>query len=217
MCQRKGEPNQEWGHPNGVSVRVQLSSRIIIAGQSVLLHSLAMDLLRDRFSPREYVSHEVPQEELEQIFEAVRWTQSCFNEQPWRFVVARKSDGEFRNRMESLLADGNEFAKEPWVLGIAFGKKTFSHNGKPNKHHGFDTGAACHMIALAAFSRGWNTRFMAGFDFERARDFSTPDFEPWAMFVIGKATPQALLPKPESERNRKAPETYVNWAKRLEK
>ncbi len=172
------------------------------------------DLFHDRFSPREYTGDVVPEEELAGILETARWAQSCFNEQPWRFLIASRADGEMRETLESLLADGNAFAKEPWILGVAFAKKTFTLSGKPNQHAGFDLGAACQTLALAAFSRGWSTRFMAGFDFEKAKALCSSDFEPWAMFVIGRAASNARTAP--LNRSRNEPSTYVFRAKRVE-
>ena len=82
-------------------------------------------LVQERWSPREYTRREVERELLEQVFEAVHWAQSSFNEQPWRYVIATR-DHPHREQLESYLTEGNAFAKEAWVLGVSFTKKTFT-------------------------------------------------------------------------------------------
>lgn len=143
------------------------------------------EAIAQRWSARGYRSTEVDDAVLKEIFEAGRSAQSCFNEQPWRFLFAKKNAGAPRAALEALLAEGNAFAKEAWVLGVSYGKRTFTQNGKPNRHQGHDTGAASQLMALRAFDLGVNTRFMAGFSKEGAEKLVPADFEAYAMFVIG--------------------------------
>ncbi len=133
------------------------------------------ELIEKRWSPREYSGGDVDGKKLRRVFEAVRWAQSSFNEQPWRFVVARKSDGDFRSQLEGYLVEGNAFAREATVLGLALAKKTFTKNGKPNRVAVHDLGAATQILALRAFELGLNTRFMAGFDVDAAREVAPDD------------------------------------------
>ena len=51
-------------------------------------------LLAERWSPRAFSDEPVSSEQLGSILEAARWAPSCYNEQPWRFVVATRSDAE---------------------------------------------------------------------------------------------------------------------------
>jgi len=44
--------------------------------------------------PRAFSDREVTSEQLVSLLEAARWATSSYNEQPWRFIVARKSDPE---------------------------------------------------------------------------------------------------------------------------
>ena len=157
------------------------------------------DAVAQRWSPRAYDPKPVSDADLTQIFEAGRSAHSCNNEQPWRFLIAKKNAGPARETLESFLAEGNAYAKNAWILGISFGKKTFTRNSKPNRHDGHDVGAASQAMSLRAFSMGINMRFMAGFDAEAAAKLAPPDFEPFAMFVIGYKT--AAETKPPRTRN----------------
>ena len=162
----------------------------------------------ERWSPRDFTSEEIDASILSELFEAIHWAQSSFNEQPWRYLVATKDDGSARERLENCLLDGNAFAKEAWILGISFAKSTFTRNGNPNRVAQHDLGAANQVLALKAWELGLNTRFMAGFHVEKAAAAASSDFEPVAMFVIGKATPEALS-QGAGERGRRPFAEYV--------
>ncbi len=173
------------------------------------------ELIRSRWSPREFSQEKVDPKLLRELFEAVRWAQSSFNEQPWRYVIAMRDDRPLRDRLESFLVEGNAFAREAWVLGVSFAKLTFTRNQKPNRVAAHDLGAANQILALKAFDLGLNTRFMAGFEAARAQELAPPDFAPAAMFAIGYAAEKALRAGP-GERGRKPLEEYVfkeNWGK----
>jgi nitroreductase len=58
-------------------------------------------LLSDRWSPTAFSSRPVPDEDLRSLFEAVRWTASSYNEQPWRYILATQADHEGFERMLS--------------------------------------------------------------------------------------------------------------------
>jgi nitroreductase len=165
-------------------------------------------LIEARWSPREYTSDAIERDLLREVFGAVRWAQSSYNEQPWRFLAARQDDQPLRGRLEGYLVEGNAFAKEAAVLGIAFAKRTFARNGKPNRVAVHDLGAATQMLALRAWDLGLNTRFMAGFDVGRAQEEAPEDFAPVAMFVIGRA-PAGVLAAGPGDRGRRPVEEYV--------
>lgn len=132
--------------------------------------STVHELIRTRWSPRSFSDRPVSAEDLKAVLEAARWAASSNNEQPWRFVVARKSDGEAYERILSLLDPGNQqWAVTAPVLIIMAAKRTFSHNGSPNIYAIHDTGAALAQLFLQANALGLHAHGMAGFDRERAR------------------------------------------------
>ncbi|MEQ9304536.1 MAG: nitroreductase family protein, partial [Marinoscillum sp.] len=49
-----------------------------------------LDVIKNRWSPRSFSDQPINQETLNRLFESVRWAPSAMNEQPWRFIVARK-------------------------------------------------------------------------------------------------------------------------------
>lgn len=167
------------------------------------------ELIATRWSPREFLSRAVEPEKLRVLFEAARWAASCFNEQPWRFIVATKDDPDGFGKVLGLLAEKNQqWAKTGWVLGFSAGKKTFTQTGAPDRFGLHDTGAASANLAIEAVAVGLRAHFMGGFDAQRARtEFHVPDdFEIGAAFAVGYIDEATTVPP---ARARKAIEEIV--------
>jgi len=95
-------------------------------------HYRIHELLEKRWSPRAFSGQAVTAEVLGSLFEAARWAASCYNEQPWRFLVARREDSEAYDTMMSCLVEANQaWAMQAPVLVLATAKKTFTFNDKP--------------------------------------------------------------------------------------
>lgn len=56
------------------------------------------DAITSRRSVHDYLGVEIPDEDLETIFEAVRWAPSSYNLQPWEFLVCRSEENKQRLR-----------------------------------------------------------------------------------------------------------------------
>ncbi len=149
----------------------------------------------NRWSPRAFSSEPVDDEILHRVLEAARWAPSSFNEQPWRFIVAR-SDEDRARFVEFLMPVNQLWAKDAPVLILFISKKTFSHNGTPNGVYEFDAGCAWGYLSLAAQQNGLITHGMAGFDRVGARTaLGIPDdFEPLAVIALGTHGDPAQLP-----------------------
>ena len=146
------------------------------------------EILARRWSPRSYSQKPVEAEKVRSLFEAVRWSASCFNEQPWRFLVAtREEPAEFARLLGLLVEKNQAWAKDAWVLGITTGKRTFTLNGAPNRFGLHDAGMALTSLMLQATASGLQAHGMGGFDAERARlELGIPeDFEVGAAFAVG--------------------------------
>jgi nitroreductase len=135
------------------------------------------ELFRARWSPRAFSDRQISNEDLKTILEAGRWAASSFNEQPWRFLVARKSDGAAYDKILNLLVPQNQaWAKTAPVLFIMAAKRTFSHSGQPNRYNIHDAGQALAYVFLQATALGLHAHGMAGFDYDRARtELGIPD------------------------------------------
>jgi len=121
----------------------------------------------ERWSPREFLPDAINDEDIKTIFESARWSPSCFNEQPWRFVYATQPND--LDIFLSVLNDGNQtWAKKAPLLILVFSSKHFSRNDKPNRWADFDTGAAWMALTLQANKLGLHTHAMGGFDPNKA-------------------------------------------------
>lgn len=146
------------------------------------------ELIRKRWSPRAFSSKIVSDGELRSLFEAARWAASCFNEQPWRFIVTRRENQAEFDRLLSCLSENNQrWAKGAAVLMLSVASQAFAKNAKPNRHSLHDVGLAAAQLTLQATALGLAVHQMAGFSTERARElFAIPDvLEPVAAIAIG--------------------------------
>ncbi|HEY1947081.1 MAG TPA: nitroreductase family protein [Bryobacteraceae bacterium] len=156
------------------------------------------DLIRTRWSPRSFSEREVLNEDLKIVLDAARWAASCYNEQPWRFLVARKSDGEAYREMLSVLVPFNqEWAKSAPVLIVMAAKRTFSRNQEPNRYALHDAGAALAHLFLQGTALGLHAHGMGGVDFAKARTvLAIPDeYEIAAAAALGYLGAPEELPE----------------------
>ena len=174
------------------------------------------DLVRARWSPRSFSDLPVTTDELSSLFEAARWAPSCFNEQPWSFLVGRKGSSAF-DRLKSCLVEANRsWAGEAGALVLAVTSRQFRRNGKPNRHAEHDLGLALGQFGLQATALGLVTHQMAGFDIEGAREsLKLPDGqEPFTMVAVGwpgevSSLPEALAARERAPRERRGQDEFV--------
>ena len=153
-------------------------------------------LILNRWSPRSMTGEELDEDTIMSLFEAARWAPSSYNNQPWRFIYAKRNSPHW-NKLFNLLAEPNKvWTKNAAVLIVVVSRKNFEHNEKYSITHQYDAGAAWENLALEASSRGLAVHAMQGFDYERARiDLQIPDtFDVMAMIAIGKKGPKENLP-----------------------
>jgi nitroreductase len=148
------------------------------------------DIIHARWSPRAFdPDRPVGHDDLLALLEAAHWAPSCFNDQPWRFVVCNKAADEtgWRNALSVLAEKNQRWAKNAPVLMLAVAMDNFNHNGLPNRWAMYDTGAASVSLCLQATALGMSVHQMGGFDAEQAREvFKLPgDCRPMAMMAVG--------------------------------
>jgi len=155
-----------------------------------------------RWSPRSFLTKEVPEAELLALFEAARWAPSASNLQPWRYILARTP--EDRDRFYSFINPGNlAWCRNAPALALVLSKST-NPEGKPNRAHAFDTGASWGHLALEAVNRGLVTHAMGGFDRDRAREvLQVPtEYELHAVIAIGYHGNKEALSEAHQEREK---------------
>jgi len=162
------------------------------------------DLVQRRWSPRAFSPEPVSQADLLSVLEAARWAASCYNDQPWSFLVGRKEDDTWRGIHDCLVEGNRLWAREAPVLMLSMAHEHFVTTGKPNRHAQYDTGQAVSALALQATALGLFVHQMAGFDAEAARKtFSIPPAHtPMAAIALGHAGDPDRLPEKLAERER---------------
>lgn len=166
----------------------------------------------NRWSPRAYSERTVSEQDLYTVLEAAHWAPSSFNDQPWRFILAKTDE-----QLAVFHTFINEFnlgwaTKAPILIMVASHK--FRENGDPNGPHSFDSGAAWGYLALQAKLLGLDAHAMGGFSREKARiALNIPDeFELHAVVCLGYQGDIQALPEALQERevpNQRRPLTEV--------
>ena len=150
----------------------------------------------DRWSPRA-LGGEMPDEHAQTLLEAMRWSPSCYNEQPW--VVIWATAPEDRQRILGCLVEFNQsWAKDAPFLAVVCARTQFRRNGKDNAHHAFDAGAAWMSLALQAEKLGYRTHAMAGFDAAAVHDrlgLPRDGHVALAVVAVGRQLDAATLPE----------------------
>ncbi|MFN8576632.1 MAG: nitroreductase family protein [Candidatus Sericytochromatia bacterium] len=135
-----------------------------------------MDLLQKRWSPRAFSDKKIENDTLVRIFEAARWSPSCANGQPWRFIVGVKDENTTYSKITNHLDEGNKiWTKFAPVLVLLIAKKTYD-NGKENAWNEYDLGQAASYITFQAMSENIYAHQMAGFNQEAiTKEFNIPN------------------------------------------
>lgn len=134
--------------------------------------------------------------ELMRLFEAAKWAPSSYNNQPWRFLYAKRGTPQWENFF-GLLVEFNQFwCKNASALIVVCSLKNFSYNGKPSRTHDFDAGAAWMSLALQGSMDGLVVHGMEGFDYDKARTaLKIPeDTDIECMVAVGKSGKKEDLP-----------------------
>jgi nitroreductase len=146
-----------------------------------------LDIIKDRWSPRSFSEKEISAEDINTILEAGTWAFSAINEQPWRYIIARRGTDLFNSFFDLLFPGNQPWNKNAAALAISISKKTFADNDKTNSSALHDVGAANMLLTLQANSMGIYTHVMGGFDKEKAVRLLhlSEDLEPVVMIALG--------------------------------
>ena len=156
-------------------------------------------LIARRWSGRAFdANRPVLREHLLQVLEAARWAPSCFNDQPWRFLVwDRHHDAVAWQRAFMCLGEYNRTWAEPAPVLLAVCADTLlTTSGQPNRWGGYDAGAASMALCVQATVLGLMVHQMGGFDAAKlAAEFAVPErYTPMAMIALGYQVSREQVP-----------------------
>jgi nitroreductase len=171
----------------------------------------------DRKSTLAFSSVELQHDQIESLFEAARWAPSSYNEQPWKFFFASRTNTDNFKRLLSFLMPGNiEWAQNSSIIIISTARMYLSLNGKENIYAMHDTGMATANLLIQAQSMGLATHVMGGFDRDGAKKYLSLTEEWIAVSAIAVGYPgdknllsEANLKRANAPRVRKLMEDIV--------
>jgi len=171
-----------------------------------------IDLIKNRWSPRAFSSSPIEEEKIMSLIEAARWAPSCFNEQPWNFILFKKENQEaYKNIIDIISFKNQLWAKAAPLIILSVAKINFKHSREINKHALHDVGAAVSNLTMQANSMGLYVHQMAGFNTDKAKElFNIPEgYEPVTAIAVGyygnkDDLPEEFFKSEIAERNRKS-------------
>jgi len=162
-----------------------------------------------RSSLRAFSQRPVEPGKIERMIEAARWSPSCGNRQPWRFVVV-EADAPSRAAVEGALDAGNAWAKRAPVLIVAGAKREDAAVVESRDYFLLDAGMALMSLVYRAVDLGLRAHPMAGWKEAplRAALGIPGEFTPAAVVAVGYAgsaadLDEATRKKDEKPRTRK--------------
>ena len=163
-------------------------------------------LLAERWSPYAFTDEGVAEEDLIALFEAARWAASSYNEQPWRFIVARREEpAAFAKVLSCLVPFNRGWAGHAPVLALGLVQTLRPGDGSPNGAAQHDLGLAAATLTVEATHRGLSVHQMSGIVADRIRDgWALPDdVLPLTALAIGHAASLAETPEAMRDRQRR--------------
>ncbi len=118
-------------------------------------------LIAARQSRRAYADRPVEPGKIERMIEAARWSPSCANRQPWRFVVVDRA-APSRVPLEAALDPGNAWAKRAPVLIVAAARRADGAIVESREYFLHDTGLATMSLLYRGVDQGLLVHPMAG-------------------------------------------------------
>ena len=157
--------------------------------------------IENRMSFRSFKKDPVERGKIEEIITAGTLAPSCFNNQPWRYVVVdTKEDLE---KLYPALTGGNYWMKLAPVIVAIVSHKDFDCVIKSRVYHQFDTGMATGFMLLKAQELGIHTHLAAGYSPSKSRKILgiPEDMEVISLMAMGYLAEE--IPEELSEKHRK--------------
>jgi nitroreductase len=163
-----------------------------------------MNIIRGRRSIRRFQDKPIPEEDLQGILDAVRWSPSWNNTQCWEIIVVKNT--EMKGRLNEVLSPANPAKKglpdAPVVLALCGKAKSSGYyGGEASTKLGdwlmFDLGLATQSLCLAAHNLGLGTVIVGALDHDKAKDLLGvgEGYELVALIPLGYPAKDSAAPK----------------------
>ncbi|MDY0392540.1 MAG: nitroreductase family protein [Candidatus Bipolaricaulis sp.] len=215
LLDRAGSVRWAWrrGKAAGHAEEVLVTLRALQAADEAI-----NPLIRARRAYRALSGEPVAREALERLVEAAHLAPSCFNNQPWRFVIA---EGETLDRVKGALSGGNYWAKRaPAILALASHRDLDCKLSDGRDYFLFGCGMATGLLMIQATQMGLVAHPIAGYDPPAVKEaLGIPEeYILIALIVIGKRGEASTLSDKHraielGPRERKPLSAVVAWNK----
>lgn len=168
-----------------------------------------IDLVKTRYSVRNYLDKYVEREKLEQVLEAARLAPSAVNFQPWQFYVLREGD-KFQKVAASYHREW--FKAAPVYIVVCKDTSVSWKRTVDGKDHGdIDVTIAVDHMTLQAVELGLGTCWVCNFDPDICREaLNLPsNLEPIVLLPIGYPSDEDAFE--QKEKLRKPLNDIVIW------
>jgi nitroreductase len=126
-----------------------------------------LECIAKRFSPRIFNNQQIPQDDMDRIFEAARLAPSGRNFQPWIYYWMRQGSKAYED-MKTCLPERNGWALTAPVFILTAYNPEDPVDGV-NKWAAYDLGQANMSLILQAQELGYYARQIGSFDAEKAQ------------------------------------------------
>jgi len=162
-----------------------------------------MEIIKGRRSIRRYQDQEIPEKDLNQVLEAIRWSPSWANTQCWEVIVIK--DSGIKQKLQETLSTGNPSTKAigeaPVVIALCgklerAGYKKGQATTKFGDWFMFDLGIAIQSLCLAAYNLNLGTVIVGIFNHDKAKEvLRVPGcFEVVSLIPLGYSAKEAIAP-----------------------
>ena len=156
--------------------------------------------IRERRAFRGLSGRSVPRDILNNILKAAALAPSCFNKQPWRYIIVDKA--EILTEIHRSLPENNKWAETaPSIIITLTGTDLDCSLPDHRDYALFDTGLSVMNLMLQAQKEGLIAHPMAGFDSEKIRNsFHIPDnYTIIALVALGYPGSDSILNEKQKE------------------
>ena len=162
-----------------------------------------MEIIKGRRSIRIYQDQQIPEEQLNKLLEAIRWSPSWANSQCWEVIVIK--DSAIKQKLQETLYAGNPSMKSiveaPVVIALcgklqSAGFKKGQAATKLGDWFMFDLGIATQNLCLTAHHLSLGTVIVGLFDQGKAKEIlQVPEgYELVALIPLGYPTQEVNAP-----------------------
>lgn len=157
-----------------------------------------IDLVKKRFSVRDYLEKPVDDALLDKVLEAGRLAPSACNNQPVIFIVIKEKD--LREKFERIYKR-EWFLRAPVIIAVCCDRSESWKRADGKDYGDVDAAIALDHMTLAAAEAGLGTCWIANFNAAEARKalMLPADIEPVALTPLGYPGPDAKPGKPRKK------------------